>query len=109
MLVVVASTTRSMLTVVGRWAWAIPYPGTWTSVSQPRLVVQGTTTMANWRNSSTSSDVTTTAGRMKPASPRAGAPKSTRRTSPARIGDIAGGGVEHRPVVSVASSRSGSP
>ena len=38
------------------------------------------------------------AGRTNPGSPRAGVPKSQRTTSPARIGDIARGRIEHGPV-----------
>ena len=41
------------------------------------------------------------AGRTSPGSPRAGVPKSTRSTSPARIGYIAGRGVEHRTIVKI--------
>ena len=41
------------------------------------------------------------AGRTNPGSPRDGVPKSQRTTSPARIGDIARGRIEHRSVVSI--------
>lgn len=73
-----------------------------TSLNHPRLVVvQGTTTIACCLNSSTSSLVTTTAGRTNPGSPRAGVPKSQLTTSPARIGHITRGRVEHGLVVSI--------
>ena len=69
----------STLRVVGRCAWATPNPPMSTSLNHPRLtVVQGTTTIACCRNSSTSSEVTTIAGRTNPGSPRAGVPKSQR-------------------------------
>ena len=102
MLVPVASTTRSTLTVVSRCAWAAPNPVMSTSLNHPRLVVvQGTTAIACCRNSSTSSEVTTTAGRTNPGSPRAGVPKSQRTTSPARISDIARRRIEHGLVASI--------
>ena len=41
------------------------------------------------------------AGRTNPGSPRAGVPKSQRTMSPARIGDIARGRIEHSPVSDV--------
>ncbi|MCY4421565.1 MAG: hypothetical protein OXC06_00700 [Acidimicrobiaceae bacterium] len=41
------------------------------------------------------------AGRTNPGSPRAGVPKSQRTTSPARIGDIARGRIEHSMVSDV--------
>lgn len=101
MFVPVVSTTRPTLMVVGRCAWATPKPLMSTSLNHPRLlVVQGTTTTACCRNSSTSSEVTTMAGRTNPGSPRDGVPKSQRTTSPARIGDIARGRIEHRFIVS---------
>ena len=102
MFVPVVSTTRSMLMVVGRCAWATPNPVTSTSLSHPRLlVVQGMTTIACCRNSSTSSEVTTIAGRTNPGSPLAGVPKSQRTTSPARISDIACRRIEHSFVVRI--------
>ncbi len=63
-LVPAVSMMRSMLMVVGRRACAIPNPVASTSLNHPRLaVVQGTPTIACCRNSSTSSEVTTTPGR----------------------------------------------
>ena len=102
MFVPVVSTTRSTLMVVGRCAWATPNPATSTSLNHPRLlVVQGTTAIACCRNSSTSSEVTTIAGRTNPGSPLAGVPKSQRTTSPARISYIACRRIEHGFVVSI--------
>ena len=102
MFVPVVSTTRSTLMVVGRCAWATPNPVTSTSLNHPRLlVVQGTTAIACCRNSSTSSEVTTIAGRMNPGSPLAGVPKSQRTTSPACINYIACRRIEHGYVVSI--------
>ncbi len=72
MFVVGVSTTRSTLMVIGRCTWGTPNPLTSTSLNHPRLVVvHGTTAIACCRNWSTSSEVTTTAGRMNPGSPLA--------------------------------------
>ena len=92
----VVSTTRS--TADGRRQVRLGHTesGDVDLAQHPRLVVvQGTTTIACCRNSSTSSEVTTMAGRNDPGSPRAGVPKSQRTTSPARLGDIARRRIEH--------------
>lgn len=66
-------------------------------------MVQGTTTTACWRNSSTPSDVTTIADPLKPGSLRAGegVPKAKRTRSPARFGDVTNGRIEHGSIISV--------
>ncbi len=99
-------TIRSTLIDVGRCACTTPNWSRAISVSQPRrVVVHGTTTTAACRTSSTSFEVTTIAGRMKPGSPRAGVPKSMRTTSPARIGNIRSGSIQNEELIGLKGRR----